>query len=78
MTPLTRKITRRSQETWRDRSRLRRIVVTLHPAGHIGLRLERTRQEETLSLVHAYATAVRARVALERATRSARTSRKRA
>ena len=33
MTPLTRKVTRRSSETYRDRSRLRRIVVTLYPAG---------------------------------------------
>lgn len=70
MTPLTRKVTRRSEETWRDRSRLRRIVVTLYPAGHIDLRLERTRQEETLSLHLAYATAVRARVAFERAQKA--------
>ena len=50
MTPLTRKVTRRSLETYRDRSKLRRIVVTLYPTGVIGLRLEKTRQEETLSL----------------------------
>jgi len=72
MTPLTRKITRRSHETYRDRSKLRRIVVTLYPTGVIGLRLERTRAEETLSLPLAYETAVRARVAYERARKAKR------
>jgi hypothetical protein len=70
MTPLTRKVTRRSHETWRDRSKLRRIVVTLYPTGVIGLRLEKTRREETLPLTHAYALAVRARVAFERAQKA--------
>jgi hypothetical protein len=65
VTPLTRKITRRSAETYRDRSKLRRIVITLYPAGMIGLRLEKTRREETLSLPLAYETAVRARIAFE-------------
>lgn len=72
MTPLTRKVTRRSAETYRDRSKLRRIVVTLYPAGHIGLRLEKARAEETLSLHLAYETAVRARVAFERARKAKR------
>jgi hypothetical protein len=66
VTPLARKITRRSAETYRDRSKLRRIVITLYPAGMIGLRLEKTRREETLALSLAYETAVRARVAFER------------
>jgi hypothetical protein len=70
MTPLSRKVTRRSEETYRDRSKRRRIVVTLYPTGIIGLRLERTRQEETLPLIHAYETAVRARVAFERAQKA--------
>jgi hypothetical protein len=72
MTPLTRKVTRRSSETYRDRSKLRRIVITLYPAGVIGLRLEKTRQEETLPLHLAYETAVRARVAFERAQKAKR------
>jgi hypothetical protein len=72
MTPLTRKVTRRSSETYRDRSRMRRIVITLYPAGVIGLRLEKTRQEETLSLTAAYEMAVRARVAFERAQKAKR------
>jgi hypothetical protein len=72
MTPLTRKVTRRSSETYRDRSRLRRIVVTLYPTSVIGLRLEKTRTEETLPLRLAYETAVRARVAFERAQKTRR------
>jgi hypothetical protein len=72
MTPLTRKVTRRSSETYRDRSKMRRIVVTLYPTGVIGLRLEKTRQEETLSLSAAYEMAVRARVAFERAQKGRR------
>jgi hypothetical protein len=70
MTPLTRKVVRRSSETYRDRSRMRRIVITLYPTGVIGLRLEKTRQEETLSLAAAYEMAVRSGVAFERAQRS--------
>jgi hypothetical protein len=72
VTPLTRKVTRRTEETCRDRSKMRRIVITLYPAGVIGLRLEKTRQEETLSLRLAYETAVRARVAFERAQKAKR------
>jgi hypothetical protein len=72
MTPLTRKVTRRSSETYRDRSKMRRIVVTLYPTGVIGLRLEKTRQEETLSLPAAYEMAVRARVAFERSQKAKR------
>ena len=70
MTPLTRKVTRRAEVRYRDRSKQRRIVVTLYPNGIIGLRLEKTRSEETLPLVHAYETAVRARVAFERARKA--------
>ena len=40
MTPLKKAVTRRSEERMRDRSKFRRIIVTLHPAGFIGLRLE--------------------------------------
>lgn len=69
MTPLKKSVTRRSEELYRDRSRYRRIVVTLHPAGFIGLRLEKCRREETLSLRAAYETAVRTRVMRERAER---------
>ncbi len=53
----------------RDLSKYRRIVVTLHPAGYIGLRLEKCRREETLSIRAAYETAVQTRVMRERADR---------
>jgi hypothetical protein len=66
MTPLKRPVTRRSDELYRDRSKFRRIVVTLHPAGYIGLRLEKCRREETLSLRAAYETAVQTRVMRQR------------
>jgi hypothetical protein len=66
VTPLTRKITRLSAEAYLHRSKLHRMVVTLYPAGIIGLRLEKTRREEALLLPLAYETAVRARIAFER------------
>jgi hypothetical protein len=69
MTPLKKAVTRRSEELMRDRSKYRRIVVTLYPAGFIGLRLEKCRREETLSIRGAYETAVLTRVMRERAER---------
>jgi hypothetical protein len=69
MTPLKKAVTRRSEELMRDRSKFRRIVVTLHPAGFIGLRLEKCRHEETLSLRAAYEIAVQTRVMRDRAAR---------
>ena len=62
MTPLKRAVRRRSEELYRDRSKYRRIVVTLYPAGFIGLRFEKCRHEETLSIAVAYETAVQTRV----------------
>jgi hypothetical protein len=69
MTPLKRAVTRRSEEVYRDRSRYRRIVVTLYPAGFIGLRLEKCHHEETLSIRAAYETAVQTRVMRKQAER---------
>ena len=69
MTPQKKPLTRRSEELYRDRSKFRRIVVALHPAGFIGLRLEKCRRQETLSLRAAYETAVQTRVLRERAER---------
>jgi hypothetical protein len=69
MTPLKKAVTRRSEELYRDRSKYRRIVVSLYPAGFIGLRLEKCRREETLSMRAAYETAVQTRVMRERAQR---------
>jgi hypothetical protein len=62
MTPLKRAVRRRSEELYRDRSTFRRIVVILYPASFIGLRLEKCRREETLSIRAAYETAVLTRV----------------
>ena len=62
-------VRRRTDELYRDRSTYRRIVVTLYPAGFIGLRLEKCRREETLSMRAAYETAVQTRVMRERAQR---------
>ena len=69
MTPLKRTITRRSEELYRDRSKYRRIVVTLYPAGYIGLRLEKCHHEETLSIRAAYEIAVQTRVMRKQAER---------
>jgi hypothetical protein len=69
MTPLKRAVRRRSEELMRDRSKYRRIVVTLYPAGFIGLRLEKCRREETLSIRGTYEAAVQTRVMRERAER---------
>jgi hypothetical protein len=69
MTPLKKAVRRRSEELMGDRSKYRRIVVTLYPAGFIGLRLEKCRREETLSIRGAYETAVQTRVMRERAER---------
>jgi hypothetical protein len=75
MTPLRKAVGRRSEERYRDRSKYRRIVVTLYPAGYIGLRLEKCRQEETLSIRAAYETAVASRVMHSRAERGKRKTR---
>jgi hypothetical protein len=74
MTPLRKKVIRRSEETYRDGSRHRRIIVTLYPSGIIGLRLEKTHRcrEETLSLQLAFETAIRSRVAFEHAQKAKR------
>jgi hypothetical protein len=53
----------------RDRGRLRAIIVTLYPAGHIGLRLQGTRREETIPIEAVYERAVKMRLALEQAER---------
>ena len=71
MTDLNKPVRRRSNAFKRDRSKLRRIVVTIYPGDYLGLRLEKCRQEETLPLTAAYDVAVKMRVAAERADRAA-------
>lgn len=70
MTPLKSRVTRRSEELIRDRSKYRRIIVSLHPGGFIGLRLEKCRKEETISIRAAYECAVQSRVRFERAQKA--------
>lgn len=65
-TQLNKKVTRRSNELKRDRSKMRRIIVSIHPAGFVGLRLEKCRTEETISISALYDIAVKSRVFKER------------
>ena len=69
MTPLKKAVARRSDALYRDGSKFRRIVVTLYPAGFIGLRLEKCRREETLSIRATYETAILTRVMRQHAVR---------
>lgn len=69
----TRPVKRRTEDTFRDRGQLRRVIVTVYPSGVLGLRLERQRREEELLASTAYSMAVRLRVQAEReAKRKAR------
>lgn len=61
-TPLQKKVVRRAEIPHRGR----RLVVTLYPGDLIGLRHERCRAEEVLSLAGVYDFAVRMRVERER------------
>ena len=71
MTDLRRPVKRRSAASVRDRGKQRRIVVTLYPAGFIGMRLEGTRRdrEETLTIEAAYQLAIMGRLERTRAAR---------
>lgn len=66
MTPLNKPIRRRSEELIRDGSKYRRVIVSVYPGGYIGLRMEKCRTEETISIKAAYEMAVRSRVAREK------------
>ena len=60
-----RPVTKRTEATT-PRPKERRIVVTVYPAGMLGLRPERCRREELLDIGAAYCIAVKARVLAER------------
>jgi len=62
-TTLNKPVKRRTNEIRRDRSKYRNIIVTLYPAGHIGLRLEGTRSEETIPMQAVFERAVKMRIA---------------
>jgi hypothetical protein len=72
MTDLLKSVKRRTNSTVRDEGKVRRLVITLYPGGVIGLRPEKTRREELLSVEAACATAVKIRVAQERTQKKAR------
>lgn len=66
MSPLNKPVTRRSEVTKRSAGKLLRICITLYPDGYLGLRLERSRKEETIDLAAVFDIAVKQRVAYER------------
>lgn len=72
MTPLYKPVRRRTGIVRRDRGKMRPIVVTMYPAGTLGLRLLGTRREETIPIEAVYERAVKMRVALEQAERAAK------
>jgi hypothetical protein len=65
-TDLTKPVRRRSSSLKRDAGKLRKIIVSMYPAGFIGLRLEKCRREETFDIAALYDLAVRSRVLRER------------
>ncbi len=65
-TQLTKPVKRKSNEVRRDRGKYRAIIITIYPAGFIGLRLEGTRTEETIPIEAAYERAVKMRLAFEK------------
>lgn len=64
-TQLKKPVKRISNESRYESGKLRCVIVTVCPAGHIGLRLEGTRQEETMPIMAAWERAVKMRLAAE-------------
>ena len=68
MTDLHKPVSRRTDSTIRDAGKRRRMVVTLYPNGDtLGLRPEKTRREEFISIAAIYEFAVKCRVRKEQA-----------
>ena len=65
-TQLSKPITRRTEDTIRDGSKRRRMVVTLYPNSTIAIRPEQTRREELIPLETVWWYALKARVTAER------------
>lgn len=72
MTPLTKSVTRRTDDRIQWPGGSKRLVVTLYPNGLIGLRPEKTRREETIPVTHCYSIALKARVLAEREAKRAK------
>ncbi len=66
MTKLSKPVARMSEAVVRDSGRLKRLVVTIYPNDTIGLRPEKTRREEVVTMAAAYSLAVKQRVNAER------------
>lgn len=64
-TTLTKAVKRRTNELRRERGKYRPIIITVYPAGHLGLRLEGMRSEETIPIQAVYERAIKARLAVE-------------
>lgn len=76
MTPLHKPVTRKTDAHVRDQGKERRIIVTLYPGkGTLGLRPERTRREELVSLAAVYEFAVKMRVQYEQREQALRKKR---
>lgn len=69
-TSLNKPVRRKSESYVRDRSKFRRIIVTLYPGNYIGLRLENCRKEETITLQAVYQQAIMGRLAKEKADKA--------
>ena len=69
MTHLQKPVRRTTDSTVRDCGKVRALVVTLYPNGTIGLRPQKTRREEIVTLDSVYSLAVKQRVAKERTER---------
>jgi hypothetical protein len=77
MTTLLHKpVKRKTHEQRFESGKRRAIIVTLHPAGYIGFRLEGTRREETMPIEAAWERAVKMRLALETTERLKRKAEK--
>ena len=68
MTALLKPVSRRADAALvRESGRLRRLCITLYPNGTVGLRQERSRREELVTIAAVYDLAVRLRVRTEQA-----------
>lgn len=68
--PLNKPVRRESNETVRDGSKTRALIITIYPDGLLGLRPKGTRREEFYPIEAVYSIAVKARVAAQRAEKN--------
>ncbi len=66
MTKLNKPVARMSEAVVRDMGRLKRLAITIYPNDTIGLRPEKTRREEVITMRAVYDLAVKQRVNAER------------